>query len=281
MDIFKEMFDALALNRQVGALTTKNNHGPMASTSVGANFQVKKVPGGCFVVEDVGPAPQQQPQQQQPPLEIHKMTWAQWGAFATLMTDELVSFPVADYRLVKKYPIWRQVHGVKPRAVRVYDKSAGCDVEAMTEEATHCKGCYLVLPLANLEVDHRRPVAGGAPSALFKLMRAASFTKDPSRGKKGIILPSVFPNEASQINQIQYKVDPKVPPTGDLNWSGVILYTVAAASGYLSKLQTKALYHFVNLQPLCGNCNRVKSDTTPPWKFQSFSPLSGEKKRKM
>jgi hypothetical protein len=132
---------------------------------------------------------------QSPKLIITKLRLFQNGLeLATLNRDELRNFfqfveqnTDANYRNVKTNPLWREVYYVQNKQFEKYDPKTDL-ASRVTEEATYCQHCGIVLPLRILTIDHQKPQQGGDVEAMLRVFRAAGLTGETGIGQKNRLL---------------------------------------------------------------------------------------------
>ena len=154
------------------------------------------------------------------------------------------------YRMVKTLRAWREAYGVAPRFFE--RNSALHGLMNVSEDATYCRACRILLPLRVLSIDHQKAQAGGGTAAILRVFRGLGLTRAAPRGAKN--RAAVAGAAASVGGNPDPPLGPR-PHRYTLNEAGAIYYTVFKAARILDRLEYACLHHYLNLRPVCGPCN--------------------------
>lgn len=160
-------------------------------------------------------------------------------------------FTKATYRNVKTVPEWQAVYAVKPL---LFQKELDKKTRAWGSvwlDATPCRECGIVLPLAILTVDHQKAQAGGGTAAIARVFRGLGLTIGSPTGVKGLATQQTYAAGLGGNAFAKQSKDDK----SSMNNAGVIYYTVFKEAKALPQLEEACLHHFLNLRPVCGPCN--------------------------
>jgi hypothetical protein len=180
------------------------------------------------------------------------VTQIQMTAFVKFIRDNTYPHHYRD-TLTKSVP-WRTFYNVANRVLMYLDKAGAPLGPVPNTETVACYDCGLVLPLANITVDHQRPQGGNPYEPVVKVFRAMGLTVAAAAGPKGthfsaMQVPHVGGVAGAGMGTRQAKYT--------LNDVGKIYYTIADSCGVLkdNTLTTACMNHIVNLRPLCNACN--------------------------
>jgi hypothetical protein len=168
-------------------------------------------------------------------------------------------------KVVLNHHHWQALYDVKSRHFwykatednGIQGVQKGDEVQKFCQSVA-CKKCGIILPLELITIDHRNPQAGGKKGAMQKLFRAYGLSQDLPVGQKGTSILNGMPDEASLPHPQATVVPP--PAESDLNWKGMIVFSLLVTAKMLTEFEDQALHHFVNLQPMCSKCNPSKSN---------------------
>lgn len=174
----------------------------------------------------------------------------------------------SDHLDVKTNARWLAIYRKQARQVP-FMNTAG-NVVNKNLDTIPCHNCGMVLPLSAVQVDHHMPQTGGEDLYTLKMARALGLTASGPTGGKG--------SAVAAGNLAALTVNPKGRATGDYNhlsvatpkakWTtddrGSAFFSLAAYVGALDDIKRICKNTVLNLVPLCGDCNRVKSDWIKP-----------------
>jgi hypothetical protein len=146
---------------------------------------------------------------------------------------------------------WRTFYHVAARALTYIDNGGAAMVVAPADTVP-CFDCGLVLPLANIHIDHQRPQAGNELEPICKVFRAMGLTIDGPSGPKGTHAIATW---RGQVNGLGSAGVNTRAAKYTLNDVGKMYYTLAHDAGELPTLKTACMNHVINLRPLCSACN--------------------------
>jgi hypothetical protein len=175
----------------------------------------------------------------------------------------------ADHLEVKNNPTWKSIYRHDTRGVS-FVNAAGAMITRQLDTIP-CHNCGIVLPPDCIQVDHHMPQAGGEDLYALKTLRALGLTSVAASGSKGMAVLGrglnnlrVNPKERARGNY-----DHLVNPTAAAKWSTndsgtAFLSLLAYVKDGLNSVKSMCKNNLLNLTPLCGACNREKSDWIKP-----------------
>ncbi|PMS16643.1 hypothetical protein C0Z18_22655 [Trinickia dabaoshanensis] len=181
-----------------------------------------------------------------------------------------IGFAATQYGNSADHVIFRTLYNVAERDLVYYQ---GGNQGTKRVLSAPCMICGLVLPLANLTIDHQRPQSGGELEAVAKVFRTFGLTKEGPKGPKGLLiqahLRSVNPSLATFGSVAPQPGRAAAAGTSlseryTLNDQGALLLSFVLAAGEIQKLKTSCMNSIVNLRPACGVCNSSRGN---PLKF--------------
>lgn len=192
---------------------------------------------------------------------VAPVTLAQVTAFVNIIVND--SFNNNYHRRVIHNAGWRAIYSVAPRAL-LYLAHGAAPCPKPPADTVACHDCGLVLPLANIDIDHQRPKVGNDYEPVCKVFRAMGLTQaGPSGPKGGAVLATYAPSvgavapPASARNAAGAALYQKYTLTD----RGQIFYSLVHWAGQSMILQERCLNHVINLRPLCGACNTPNRNT--------------------
>lgn len=147
--------------------------------------------------------------------------------------------------------------------------SSGTVTQTATE-AIPCHNCGWVVPMAMVQVDHHMPQADGKWLYTLKMARALGLTNNGPTGGKGMAiiagtLSTLTLNPKGRDSSYNHLLNPTPKAKFELNEKGSAFFSLlASVQGGLDIVQSKCKNNILNLVPLCGECNRNKSDFVKP-----------------
>jgi hypothetical protein len=182
-----------------------------------------------------------------------QVTAAQVGNFVTYML--LASQNSVNIK-TNSVP-WRNFYHAAAGRALTYIDNAGNAMLAPVQDTVPCFDCGLVVPLANIHVDHQRPWGGNWLEAVCKVFRAVGLTVGHATGPKGIAADAAY--RAGIGGVAAGLVAPTRHQKYTLNNIGKIYYTLADFAGAVADntIANQSINHMSNLRPLCNACNTV------------------------
>lgn len=171
----------------------------------------------------------------------------------------------ADHLRAKLDLTWLALYQHADRSIGFMD-SAGT-VAPRPVKTLPCHNCGIVIPVDCIQVDHYMPQAGGEDLYTLKVLRALGLTKMAPSGSKGLRVASgnrlsgmvLHPKGRSQgnYNHLSNTSDAGKWTTSQKGNAFLSLLNFIDA---LPDLKRACKNTLLNLVPLCGACNREKSD---------------------
>ncbi len=149
------------------------------------------------------------------------------------------------YRVIKRNPNWRGIHGVGQRPIHYEINDVAV---TKTVDSVVCRSCGLVMPLESATIDHHHPQAGGQENAAIRVFRAVGLCQQQPR------------NRAGRTIDIQLQFDRSGPMGAELSYLGIMFYTCIHVAGEYNDFTENCLNHIVNLDPMCNRCNSSKGN---------------------
>jgi hypothetical protein len=175
----------------------------------------------------------------------------------------------SNHLAVKQNVNWKRIYQVANRAVPFMDSDGKVDNAFV--ETVPCHNCGLIVPIAGMQVDHVMPQAGLEDHYTLKVARTLGLTVDGATGAKG-------KGYTAGTFGTTLVANPRGRATGNLNhltattaaskWTtndrGTAFFSLVNDVGGFSSVAKRCMNNLLNLCPLCGDCNRVKSNFVKP-----------------
>jgi hypothetical protein len=168
---------------------------------------------------------------------------------------------------------WRQYYRATPRNFS-YITAAHPTGAPQSQDSAPCADCGLLLPLEQMQIDHIHPQEGNPLHPIIKVFRSIGLTVGPPKGHFGNAVQNQVPVGQSRAPKGKLLAAARGPkyvgnfaPVADRNRhtssdaGNAIFSLFYHAPGGMTALGNACLNSLVNLRPLCGVCNRLKSNT--------------------
>ena len=167
------------------------------------------------------------------------------------------SYGSTDYRNCMDLDLWQAAYDVQDAQFTQYIKATDSKVPIM-KPSTVCRGrCQLVLPVKSMTIDHQRPQKGGQYKAISRVFRGLGLTKEGPRGVKNRAAIARF--AADLGGTVHPAPTAKRNARNELSDAGVIYYSILKKID-LAGLKSACMHHYLNLAPMCSNCNSSKGN---------------------
>jgi len=169
-----------------------------------------------------------------------------------------------QHRMVLTNGIWRTFYNVAQRALVYVDHNgAPAAAPAVLPDTVPCYDCNLVHTLANISIDHQRPIGGNPYEAICKVFRCLGLTRGSVTGPKGLHFQALHMATVGGVASVSVTRNDKYT----LNAQGEIYYSLFFELDMVHDLAIACMNHVINLRPLCSSCNRPNRNTThyPNW----------------
>jgi hypothetical protein len=168
----------------------------------------------------------------------------QVAKFEDILCDDATS--PSTYQNVKNKRPWKEFYSFQMRNVNYISRDG---TESIQVKLTGpCRQCGVVLPDSLLTIDHQRAQAGDKLAPVYTLFRAIGYSQAAPPGPKG-----------QQYRRLHAAdIGGELAPGGgldELNYPGMIVYSLFKGAGYYDNLKELSMHHFINLRPVCLFCN--------------------------
>lgn len=191
---------------------------------------------------------------------------------------------VGTHRTVMTDPEWRTFYDVGQRNF-FHVTTAHPGGTQVPMASAPCSGCGLCLPLEQLEIDHLHPQDGSAVPPILKVFRSLGLTVGGPKGPLGTAVranhlaggnnatggagnPKLAKGRLAVLMRGPRYVGPHAPfakqsrlDRHTTSEAGNALLSVFWRVNAMPALENACRNSLVNLRPLCGVCNRHKSNT--------------------
>jgi hypothetical protein len=176
----------------------------------------------------------------------------------------------ADHLNVKYDHLWLQAYQLANRGMDVMD-TAGALVNPKPQMQTMpCHNCGIILPLDALQVDHYMPQAGGDDLYTLKMLRSMDMCTSGPTGSKGTAIfgrfgwGTIHPKGRARGSFGHLSTTSSPQAKWSTNEVGHCFLSLIQLGGGMVDLKRICKNSSLNLTPLCGHCNRQKSNQIRP-----------------
>lgn len=172
----------------------------------------------------------------------------------------------SDHLEVKNNVVWRSLYQMEDRDYPFMDING--QIADWLLSTIPCHNCGMVVPESQIQIDHHMPQKDGEDLYTLKMARAQGLTTAAPSGSKGQAAANlaglIIHPIARNIGDYDHLANATASAKWTTNDKGTAFLSMFASIGALGDLQRICKNTLLNLVPLCGECNRVKSDWVKP-----------------